>query len=101
LYVYGEWPAEQIDHINLDRTDNRLENLRAVSPRVNGENRRHAQAQNRVGLRGVSWHDHCKKWRARITVRGVEHRLGLFDTAEDAFEAYRLAKRQLHEGCTI
>jgi hypothetical protein len=101
LYVRGEWPAEQIDHINCDRTDNRIANLRAVSPRVNSENRRSAQSQNLVGLRGVSWHDHCKKWRARIMVRGVEHRLGQFDTAEDAHAAYLAAKRRLHEGCTI
>lgn len=101
LYVYGAWPAEQIDHINQVKTDNRIENLRAVTPRVNNENRRKAQSQNLVGLRGVSWHAHSKKWRSRITVRGVEYRLGLYDTAEDASEAYIRAKRQLHEGCTI
>jgi hypothetical protein len=98
---HGEWPAQQIDHINMNRTDNRIANLRSVSPRVNSENRRTAQSQNLVGLRGVSWRDHCKKWRSRITVHGVEHRLGQFDTAEDAHAAYLEAKRRLHEGCTI
>lgn len=53
LYVYGEWPENLIDHINQDRTDNRIENLRAVTPKQNNENSR-PNRNNRSGYRGVS-----------------------------------------------
>lgn len=102
LYVHGEFPKHQIDHINGVRTDNRIDNLRDVAPRVNNENRRRVRSDNKSSrMTGVSWHVHSAKWRARIWQKGTEHRLGLFDTPEDASAAYLEAKRRLHEGCTI
>lgn len=102
LYVYGELPKHQIDHINGVRTDNRISNLRDVVPRVNNENKVKVRCDNKSsGMTGVSWHVHSAKWRARIWQRGVEYRLGLFDTPEGASDAYTEAKRRLHEGCTI
>lgn len=101
LLHYGEWPKYQIDHINHDKLDNRISNLRDVPPRVNNENRKKAQSQNKVGLRGVSRNSHGNKWRARITVRGKEIIIGSFESAEKAHQAYLEAKRKLHQGCTI
>jgi hypothetical protein len=102
LYVYGEWPERDTDHINCDRTDNRIENLRDVERHVNNQNRSGTRADNKSsGLTGVTWHNHSRKWRARIWLHGKEHRLGLFDTTEEAYDAYVAAKRKLHEGCTI
>ena len=101
FHVHGKWPQGDIDHINHDRLDNRLANLRDVSRCMNNENRKQARCDNRIGVLGVSWHDHSKKWRARIMTGGKEYRLGLFDTTEDAHNAYLIAKRRLHEGCTI
>lgn len=101
LYMTGEWPTGEVDHINGIRTDNRFANLRDVSRRVNSENRWKPQGVTRSGARGVSWHDHSRKWRVRINVHGVEHRVGLYDTIEEATAAYVEAKRRLHEGCTI
>lgn len=101
LYMTGQWPKGEIDHRNGERTDNRFSNIRDVSIRVNAENRWNPQGQTRSGRRGVSWHDHSRKWRVRINVRGVEHRIGMFDTVEEASAAYVQAKRQMHEGCTI
>lgn len=102
LYVHGAWPAEDIDHINGDRMDNRLCNLRAVARYVNNQNRHRVRSDNVAsGATGVSWHIHSRKWRARIWLQGVEHRVGLFDTIEEASAAYVTAKRRLHAGCTI
>jgi hypothetical protein len=99
LYVHGYWPTQSIDHINGNREDNRIENLRDVSQGTNIENLRRARVENASGLLGA--HAHQGKWRSRIRVKGKTRYLGVFDTAEDAHEAYLKAKRQLHMGCTI
>ena len=93
LYVTGEWPLDQIDHINGIRDDNRWRNLRAASNAENNRNRG-AQSNNGTGLRGVSrW---GKRWQARISVDGRQVRVGAFDTPEEAAAAYAAAARRLH-----
>lgn len=101
LCAHGVWPHGQIDHINGDRTDNRLVNLRDVSNSVNSENLRSPKSHNRSGFLGVRWHAGSRKWMARITTQGQTAYLGLFERPEDAADAYLQAKRQQHQGCTI
>lgn len=98
LYVFGEWP-NIIDHINGDRHDNRIDNLRSVDKRINAQNIRSASRNNRSGFLGVSRIG--LKWRASIYTNGVSLRLGPFETPEIAYAAYLSAKRKLHAGCTI
>lgn len=101
LYVYGEWP-NVIDHINGDRTDNRIANLRSGTQAQNAQNRRSAQADNRSsGLLGVTWHSQNRKWCAHVTLNGKKKHVGLFDDPKVAHEAYLKAKRTLHEFCSI
>ena len=100
-FATGAWPLGQIDHINGDRSDNRICNLRDVSPQVNLQNRRHAQKNTKSGLLGATWHSRNKAFEAVIRVDGKRRFLGLFKTAEEAHTAYIEAKRQLHSGCTI
>jgi len=101
LYVHGEWPADQIDHINGARTDNRICNLRAVSHAQNNQNIRKAQANNKCGFLGVVWNEKNRKWRAKIKANGRALHLGYFDAAEEAHAAYLKAKAELHPFQTI
>lgn len=99
LYVHGAWPTRFIDHINGDKRDNRIENLRDVAPLVNCQNRRSANPTNKSGLLGVHWN--AGRWTAFITHERKSIYLGRFRTPELAHEAYLRAKRQIHAGCTL
>jgi hypothetical protein len=96
FYVHGEWP-QYIDHINGDRTDNRIANLRPATKSQNAANgKRHAD--NKSGAKGVSWDESSKKWLAQISVEGRYQRIGLFRRVEDAHAAYvRAAKEHFGE----
>lgn len=96
LYVYGEWPEGQVDHINGQRDDNRIANLRDVSGTENQHNRRKPSANNQSGYLGVSLCKDTNLWRATIKVGGKNKRLGLYDTPQQAHEAYLAAKAKLH-----
>lgn len=95
LYVHGEWPAEDIDHISGDRGDNRLSNLRACSRAENHQNKA-KNKNNSSGYVGVRFHVQSGLWVAAITANYKAHHLGCFQTREAAAEAYRDAKSQLH-----
>lgn len=99
LWMTGSWPTQHVDHINGDRSDNRWINLRDVSRQVNNQNIRTARQGSASGLLGVT--QSSGRFVARIKVRGKERYLGVFGTAIEAHEAYVLAKRIQHEGCTI
>lgn len=101
LYMTGSFPNGEIDHINGNRSDNRLSNLRDVSKSVNLQNQRKAQSSNKAKLLGVDYRKNLKKWVAQIQINGVKHYLGTFSTPELAHAAYTKAKREIHEGCTI
>lgn len=100
FYVHGEWPKGHIDHLNGDKSDNRLCNLRDVDRQTNMQNERRARVTNKSsGLLGVSAEG--GKFRALIRVNGVLRHLGTFGDAQAAHEAYIAAKRRMHAGCTI
>lgn len=101
LYVTGAWPADQIDHRNGVRDDNSWLNLREANRFLNGQNQRLPHTDNKSGFLGVCWHKASGKWRAQIKIDGRVSHLGLFATAADAHNAYLVAKRNLHPGCTI
>lgn len=98
-HVHGEWPSGPIDHIDGNRTNNAISNLRVVTKRVNSQNQRHATRASASGVLGV-WAV-GSRWRAAIKDRGRSRYLGYFDSANEAHEAYVTAKRRLHEGCTL
>lgn len=95
LYMTGEWPMSQIDHVNGIRACNEWGNLREATPAQNQQNMGRSKA-NTSGHAGVSWHANSGKWRARIGLNGRELSLGYFESFEDAVKARADAKRRLH-----
>lgn len=93
---HGCWPDGEIDHINGNRADNRLSNLRVVDRAGNSQNRRAAHRDSSHGFMGATWNRQHKRWQAKIVARKVRHHLGYFDTAEAAHAAYMQAKQRLH-----
>lgn len=85
MWVYGEEP-EQIDHINGDRQDNRLENLRNVDPLTNQRNRT-KNKNNSSGFNGVCWDKESWQWEARIRIEGRVICIGVYNTPQEAAEA--------------
>jgi hypothetical protein len=67
---YGEWPDQFIDHVNRDRTDNRIANLRVVDNRTNCKNQK-LRRTNTSGVMGVRWHRTKKRWDVSIGNRFV------------------------------
>lgn len=94
LYVHGKWPDKVIDHINGIPYDNRIANLRDVDMSANLCNQRRAKSHNASGVLGVRAHKN--RFTASISIRGENHFLGSFNTAEDAHAAYMFAKNRLH-----
>lgn len=95
LHVHGSWPSSHIDHVNGDRTDNRIMNLREATRSQNLSNRR-ATRLNTSGYKGVTWERRRKKWQAQITVRRKLKFLGYFDCVKKAHDAYWKAAQELH-----
>jgi hypothetical protein len=99
LYVFEQWPKLQIDHVDGNRLNNQISNLRDVSKYVNAQNQRRAQNRSKTGLLGVSL---CgDSYRTDIFINKKNKYLGLFSTPELAHAAYLEAKRKHHAGCTI
>lgn len=91
----GSEPPDEVDHINGNPRDNRLENLRVGTHAENGQNLKLAK-NNTSGYMGVWFHKLRRKWAATIHAGGRKYHLGLFPTPELAHEAYLGAKRRLH-----
>lgn len=96
LYVTGQWPDGEIDHINRDRADNRFDNLRISSRSLNNQNKVAHQSNNKLKLIGVS--PHRQRFQANIFVGGKRTYLGIFKTEQEASNAYWEAKAKLHPG---
>lgn len=101
LYMNGELPDSDIDHINMVRSDNRFINLRVVSRMANMQNKRLPSRNNKSGFLGVCRYRKTSTFKAQIEIGGKNKHLGYFQTAELAHEAYLSAKRANHEGNTL
>jgi hypothetical protein len=90
---YGRWPIGQIDHINMDFTDNRIVNLREATmtqQRANQKVRRDSKTQSK-GVQITAEGN----YRARIKRNGIVRRLGVFKTPQEAHAAYIAAAKGL------
>jgi hypothetical protein len=85
LLGHGEWPKQDIDHINCNPADNRLCNLRLAAPHQNSANQGLSR-HNTTGFKGIRFSK--GSWVANLRYRGVTHRSGRHKTKEDAARAY-------------
>jgi hypothetical protein len=94
FFVHGEWPLSQIDHINGDRLDNRIVNLRLATW---GQNARNAKLRvdNRLGVKGIRITP-SGRYEARLAVDRKCLQIGTFLTLEDAVKALKEKRNLLH-----
>jgi len=86
LYVHGELPKNEIDHINHIRDDNRIINLRCVTRSENNRNMSRLNT-NTSGFTGVAFDKRYNVWIARVSIFNKEKYIGTFKTKEDAINA--------------
>jgi hypothetical protein len=101
LYMTGVWPDEEIDHEDGDKSNNKWGNLRPAGRVFNLQNLHKCHVDSATGLLGCWLIKASGKYRSSIRVNGRSRHLGVFLSAPEAHEAYLVAKRELHEGCTI
>ncbi len=88
LYIHGKFPENIIDHINKNKSDNRIVNLREATHSQNQQNT-DKKSNNKSGYKGVAYEKIAKKWRAQISIKGKRIHIGYFNTPEEASIAYK------------
>lgn len=96
LYVYGAFPDGLLDHINRNKLDNRIANLRIATKEQNQWNRT-AIKNSKSGVKGVTWHQKSQKWQTHVRANGVIHYLGLYATIEEAKCIVDAKRLELHK----
>ncbi len=84
----------QVDHRNGNGLDNRKANLRLCTHQENQFNKKYAQKNNKLGIKGVCWREDMKKFHAQIWVNSKRIHLGYFNVMGDADGAYRTAEEK-------
>ncbi len=93
MFMYGEFPENNIDHINGDKADNRILNLRDVGQDCNSKNSKKS-ALNTSGTTGVTWDKNRKKWIAQIKVDYKNKHLGRYNNKKDAIQVRKEAEKK-------
>lgn len=93
LYMYGVFPANEIDHINGNKADNRLSNLRDVGRNVQSKNMPKVSNNGSLCI-GVAKRKDCDRWAAKIQVNGKNIYLGIYRTYEEAVAARMAANKK-------
>ncbi len=93
MVCHGEWPECQIDHIDGDKSNNKISNLRLATNSQNQANIPR-KSSNTSGMKGVSWSRRHGKWEARTEINNVIQFLGYFDDICDAKNAYDAAHKK-------
>lgn len=97
MYVYGKFPKNEIDHINSNRSDNSIKNLRLATRAENSQNQQKAPSHNKyTKLIGVSFNKRAGLFIAQIKINRKNNHLGYFSDPIKAHQAYIEAKRKIH-----
>lgn len=95
ILVHGEWPSGEIDHINGNKADNRIANLRVCSRHENQRNTK-MRKDNSSGVKGVVWDKRINAWFAQVALNGKTFYGGSFKDLEDAKRAAIELRNRLH-----
>ncbi len=95
FFAHHGYLPEFIDHINGDKADNRIENLR---PATKAENTQNSKKQNRNTSGYKNVHFHKSKWRVMLTIDGAQKTIGRFDDVELADLVAQEARNKYHKG---
>ena len=95
FFMHNNFFPEEIDHIDGNILNNKIENLRATNRNGNTRNRK-VFSNNLSGIKGVRWHKSAKKWEARLCCNKIPYSLGFFNTANDAKIALDKFRIELH-----
>lgn len=95
IIYFGKGPENQIDHIDRNPENNAISNLREATNSQNSFNKT-AQRNNKLGIKGVSFRKDRGKYQASICAGGVRKNLGLFNTPDQASDAYQKASKSAH-----
>jgi hypothetical protein len=99
--MYGKWPEHVIDHIDGNKLNNRIANLRDVRLAENSQNRIRAnRTAKSTGVLGVTL-TRSGTFRAQLRLSGEVFYLGQYKSPEEAHQVYLQRKREMHKGCTI
>lgn len=96
IFHFGEMPEGEIDHINCDKSDNRITNLR-LSDRKGNVCNVGLRKDNSSGVKGVSWHRECRKWVGYVRHNGRKIYVGLFSDLSAAADAVSEMRKSLHK----
>lgn len=88
--------GQVVDHINMDKLDNRKSNLRFCDKSTNGMNRV-AQSNSKTGVKGVCWSKQKRRWRVTVNCNRKQYHIGFFKELGDAKEASRFATNLIHK----
>jgi hypothetical protein len=97
FYIHKVWPTAQIDHKDTIKCHNWIDNLRDATHPENQQNLQVCRSTNKSsGLLGVSFNKKSQKYTAQIMLNSKNKHLGCFTNADEAHQAYVVAKRSLH-----
>lgn len=99
LYVHGEWPTDEIDHIDRNGLNNAIANLREASSSLNKLNR--VRHKGTTAWRGVQWRSDMGRWIAQMSHKGRSIHIGTFDCPAAASLAYQTETQKLHGHCSL
>lgn len=87
FYIYKVWPTKQIDHIDCNKSNNSISNLRIASSIQQARNKKR-KSNGGSGYKGVSFNVNTGKYQAYITINGKQKHLGCFDNPQHAYAKY-------------
>lgn len=93
--IHNGFLPEIVDHIDGNKLNNSIDNLRAANENQNKHNSV-LSSNNTSGVKGVHWHKRCNKWIAKIKINGVSKHIGCFSDLQEAKQSVEKARIALH-----